>query len=113
MSLFFDYPLPEHLIAQQPAARRDESRLLVVRRTDGMLEHRIFRDLPELLSPGDLLILNDTKVLPARLLGVREKTGGKWEALYLRQAPDGLWEMMTKTRGHPVSAEAFAVAPPS
>ena len=113
MAPFFDYPLPEHLIAQQPAPRRDQSRLLVVRRADGMLEHRIFRDLPGLLSPGDLLVLNDTKVLPARLLGVREKTGGKWEALYLRQTPDDLWEMMTKTRGHPVSGEAFAVAPPS
>src|SRR5437764_7357970 len=101
--LFFDYTLPEHLIAQEPAARRDESRLLVVRRSTGELEHRVFRDLPELLAPGDLLVLNDTKVLPARVLGRRESTGGRWEGLYLRTTPDGLWEMMTKTRGHPVS----------
>src|SRR5438045_6912837 len=107
--LFFDYDLPGHLIAQEPAARRDESRLLVVRRTSGELEHRVFRDLPELLAPGDLLVLNDTKVLPARLVGRREKTGGRWEGLFLRQTPDGLWEMLAQTRGHPEAGEAFAV----
>src|SRR5947208_15246611 len=109
MNLFFDYTLPEHLIAQQPAARRDESRLLVVRRATGDLEHRVFRDLPELLAPGDLLVLNDTRVLPARLLGRRDATGGKWEGLFLRQTVDGLWELMTKTRGHPTSGEVFSV----
>src|SRR5436190_1549819 len=99
--MFFDYHLPERLIAQQPAARRDESRLLVVRRDSGTLSHHVFRDLPDLLAAGDLLVLNDTKVLPARLLGVREQTGGKWEGLYLGRTAAGLWELMTKTRGHP------------
>jgi S-adenosylmethionine:tRNA ribosyltransferase-isomerase len=108
---FFDYHLPERLVAQEPAARRDGSRLLVARRSTGELEHRVFRDLPELLVPGDLLVLNDTKVLPARLVGRREKTGGKWEGLYLHQAPDGLWEMLAQTRGHPDAGEAFAVEP--
>lgn len=108
MPLFFDYDLPDRLIAQEPAARRDEARLLVVRRGPGELEHRVFRDLPDLLRPGDLLVLNDTKVLPARLLGRREKTGGGWEGLFLREHPDGMWELMTKTRGHPISGEVFA-----
>src|SRR5438067_7168933 len=107
--LFFDYTLPEHLIAQEPAARRDESRLLVVNRRTGGLEHRVFRDLPELLAPGDLLVLNDTKVLPARLVGRREKTGGRWEGLFLQQQPDGLWEVLAQTRGHPGTGESFAV----
>src|SRR4051794_24574722 len=85
MTHFFDYLLPEALIAQHPADRRDESRLLVVRRDSGAIEHRVFRALPGLLAPGDLLVLNDTKVLPARLVGRREKTGGKWEGLFLRR----------------------------
>jgi len=97
---FFDYELPERLIAQQPAERRDDSRLLVVRRADRSLEHRTFRDLPDLLNPGDLLVLNDTKVLPARLLGTRAATGGKWEGLFLQRTPEGLWELLCKTRGY-------------
>jgi S-adenosylmethionine:tRNA ribosyltransferase-isomerase len=108
---FFDYELPERLIAQHPADRRDESRLLVVRRATDELEHRVFRELPDLLSPGDLLVLNDTKVLPARVLGHRESSGGQWQGLFRRTAADGLWEMMTKSRGHPVSGEGFAVEP--
>src|SRR5436305_14886335 len=75
--LFFDYELPPRLVAQEPAARRDESRLLVADRSTGELHHRHFRDLPDYLRPGDRLVLNDTKVLPARLVGRREKTGGK------------------------------------
>ena len=111
MSPFFDFDLPEHLIAQHPAERRDQARLLVVRRESGELEHRIVRDLPELLAPGDLVVLNDTKVLPARLVGRRDATGGAWESLFLRETPEGLWEMMAKTRGHPVSGDAFVVEP--
>src|SRR5439155_23976377 len=88
---FFDYELPAHLIAQHPAAQRDESRLLVLSRDSGEIAHRQFRDLPELLQPGDLLVLNDTRVLPARLVGRRERTGGKWEGLVLREAGGGLW----------------------
>jgi S-adenosylmethionine:tRNA ribosyltransferase-isomerase len=103
---FFDYHLPEHLIAQHPVERRDESRLLVVRRESDEIEHRTFRDLPELLARGDLLVLNDTKVLPARLIGIREETGGKWEALFLKET-GGLWEMLAHTRGHPVSGTVF------
>ncbi len=103
---FFDYHLPDHLIAQEPAAARDGSRLLVVRRESGDLEHRHFRDLPGLLAPGDLLVLNDTKVIPARVVGRRAATGGKWEGLFLREA-DGTWEMLAQTRGFPQSGAVF------
>src|SRR5205085_8058746 len=94
-----DYPLPEHLIAQEPAVPRDASRLLVLRRADVSIAHHFFRDLPDLLAAGDLLILNDTRVLPARLIGRRESTGGKWEGLFLGAAADGSWEMLCQTRG--------------
>src|SRR5437763_7112751 len=109
---FLDYDLPEHLIAQEPAARRDASRLLIVRRADQSLEHRSFCDLPDLLAPGDLLVLNDTRVVPARLLGRRERTGGKWEGLFLR-ASDGAWELLCQTRGRLVEGEAVVVGPGS
>jgi S-adenosylmethionine:tRNA ribosyltransferase-isomerase len=104
---FFDYHLPDHLIAQHPAGRRDESRLLVVRRDTAALEHRTFRDLPDLLAPGDLLVLNDTKVLPARVVGRREGTGGKWQGLFLSRTADGLWEMLAQTRGYPEAGTVF------
>src|SRR5262245_35651502 len=108
---FLDYPLPERLIAQEPAARRDASRLLVVRRPDASLEHRSFADLPELLSPGDLLVLNDTRVVPARLLGRRQPTGGKWEGLFLRVTAEGLWELLCQTRGRLSEGDVIAVEP--
>src|SRR4051812_3270635 len=98
---FFDYTLSEHLIAQHPAAERDAAKLLVVRRDSRTIEHRTFRDLPDLLAPGDLVVLNDTRVLPARLVGRRESTGGKWEGLFLRTAERGLWEMLAQTRSYP------------
>lgn len=103
---FFDYHLPEHLIAQHPATRRDEARLLVVRRGDATFEHRTFCDLPKLLAPGDLVVFNDTRVLPARLFGRRESTGGKWEALFLTTR-DGLWELLAQTRSYPAPGAAF------
>jgi len=108
---FFDYDLPQHLIAQAPAAQRDAARLLVVRRATHTLEHRTVADLPDLLSPGDLLVLNDTKVLPARLVGTREATGGKWEGLFLGEPEPGVWELMAKTRGYVRRGEAIAIDP--
>ncbi len=104
---FFDYHLPEHLIAQHPAAERDAARLLVVHRAARLIEHRTFRDLPDLLAPGDLVVLNDTRVLPARLVGRRESTGGKWEGLFLRVSEGGLWEMLAQTRSYPELGTAF------
>jgi S-adenosylmethionine:tRNA ribosyltransferase-isomerase len=106
-----DYVLPPHLIAQEPTADRDAARLLVVDRSTGQLSHFHFRDLPCLLSPGDLLVLNVTRVLPARLIGRRERTGGKWEGLFLRATPGGLWELLAQTRGHPEPGEVIVIEP--
>jgi S-adenosylmethionine:tRNA ribosyltransferase-isomerase len=72
---------------------------MVVRRDTGLIEHRHVRNLPELLTANDLLVLNDTKVLPARLRGNRGDTGGKWEGLFLRTTSDGYWEILSQTRG--------------
>lgn len=82
----FDFALPEAQIAQTPAERRDASRLLVVNRSTGERAHRGFRDFPSLLRKGDLLVLNDTRVVPARLLGQKEGTGGRVELLVVRPA---------------------------
>lgn len=105
----FDYHLPGDRIAQQPVEPRDQARLMVIRRGEGRWEHRIFADLPDLLDPGDLLVRNDTKVLPARLIGRRAATGGSWEGLYLRSEADGTWAILAKTRGSPRSGEVFEV----
>ncbi len=107
----FDYDLPTEFIAQEPVQPRDQSRLLVVRRRNRSLEHRHFFDVPELLLPGDLLVLNDTRVLHARLLGQRAKTGGKWEGLFLRALDDGTWEMLCQTRGRLLPGETIRVEP--
>src|SRR5689334_540969 len=89
----FDYPLPEAQIAQSPIEPRDASRLLLLDRERGTISHHRFRDLPSLLAPGDLLVLNDTRVLPARLIGVKP-TGGRAEALLLRDLGGDRWEAM-------------------
>jgi S-adenosylmethionine:tRNA ribosyltransferase-isomerase len=80
----YDYCLPQDLIAQKPSCRRSESRLLVLRRADGSVHHSIFRELPKFCQPGDLLVLNDTKVVAARLMG-RRQTGGKVEVFLLER----------------------------
>jgi S-adenosylmethionine:tRNA ribosyltransferase-isomerase len=90
----YDYDLPDRLIAQHPGARRDESRLLVVHRASGRLEHRTFRDLAPLLAPGDALVVNTTRVFRARLLGTRDGSGAPAEVLLLRERGDGRWEAM-------------------
>lgn len=91
----FDYELPEELIAQEPLAERDRSRLLVVDRKSRAIEHRFFYDLPEYLRDDDLVVLNDTRVARARLIG-RKETGGKAEVLLLERLGPGLWEAMVK-----------------
>jgi S-adenosylmethionine:tRNA ribosyltransferase-isomerase len=91
----FDYVLPEGTIAQKPAEPRDSSKLLVVDRQSSLISHRIFKDLPDLLHPGDVLILNQTKVFPARLLG-KKKTGGKVELLLLSQQGSSEYQALCK-----------------
>ena len=84
----FDYNLPEGLIAQRPCERRDESRLLVLNRKDGKIIHSRFREILNYLNEGDCLVLNNSKVIPARLIGKKEITGGKAEFLLIkRKAP--------------------------
>jgi S-adenosylmethionine:tRNA ribosyltransferase-isomerase len=107
---FFDYELPADRIAQEPLAERDQARLLVLRRATGELTHHTFADLLNLLDAKDLLVLNDTRVLPARLRGRRQRTGGKWEGLFLRLAEDASWEMLSKTRGRLYKDEIIEVA---
>jgi len=84
----FDYHLPPELIAQHPVPQRDQSRLLVLKRKEKTWEHKIFADLPEYLNPGDLLIINDTKVIPGRLYG-RKESGGKIEILLVKEVKNG------------------------
>ena len=95
----YDFELPPALIAQHPAGRRDESRLLVVHRSTGWLEHRRFRDLVEYFAPGDALVVNATRVLRARLLGTRDKSGGKAEIFLLRPLGSDRWEAMVHPGG--------------
>ena len=95
----YDFHLPPELIAQHPAGKRDESRLLVVHRDTGELEHRRFRDLVEYPAPGDALVLNATRVLRARLLGTRDKSGGKAEIFLLRPLGGDRWEAMVHPGG--------------
>ncbi|MBR3307133.1 MAG: tRNA preQ1(34) S-adenosylmethionine ribosyltransferase-isomerase QueA [Lachnospiraceae bacterium] len=90
------YELPEELIAQDPIADRSASRLLVFDRENGGITHRHFSDLPEYLTPGDCLVLNDTRVIPARLMGVKEDTGAAIEVLLLKRLGDRSWEVLTR-----------------
>jgi S-adenosylmethionine:tRNA ribosyltransferase-isomerase len=92
----FDYHLPEELIAQRPVEPRDASRLMVVDRGSGALAHRYFRDLPEYLRPGDALVVNETRVMPARLMGQRAETGGAIEVLLLKRIDKDRWETLVK-----------------
>lgn len=94
----FNYELPKELIAPYPVPKRSEARLLVLDRKTRKLEHRIFKDLVEYFTPGDLLVLNNTKVLPARLFG-RKPTGGRVEALLLKRVEENIWEMLVKPSG--------------
>lgn len=92
----FDYDLPEELIAQHPAQKRDMSRLLVYNRKTTEVQHRIFKDVGEYLKEGDCLVINDTRVLPARLYGEREDSGGSIEFLLLERLGDHRWEVLVK-----------------
>lgn len=107
----FDFQLPDELVAQRPAPERDASRLLVLPRAaplealPGALEHRTFRELPALLEPSDLLVLNETAVFPARLLGRRAATGGKVEVFLLGPRASGNWEALVRSKSRPRPGE--------
>jgi S-adenosylmethionine:tRNA ribosyltransferase-isomerase len=92
----FDYELPEELIAQFPLPNRDESRLLVLDKKAESIKHCVFSQLSEFLNKGDLLVLNNTKVIPARLIGKKAQSSGSVEILLLSMRPDGLWEALVK-----------------
>ena len=92
----FDYPLDESLIAQTPLLKRDESRLLVMNRKTGELEHKKFFNVIDYLNPGDTLVVNDTKVIPARLIGVKEETDAVIEILILKDLHDNIFECLAK-----------------
>ena len=92
----FYYDLPQELIAQDPLLKRSDSRLMVLNRGDDSIEHRHFSDILDYLNPGDCLVINDTKVLPARLIGVKEDTGASIEVLLLKRHSDTVWETLVK-----------------
>ena len=92
----FNFELPQELIAQHPMEKRDESRLMVVNKMSSEIEHKKFKDIIEYLNPGDCLVLNDTRVLPARLLGEKEGSGGKMEFLLLKRIDVDHWETLVK-----------------
>ena len=92
----FNYNLPKELIAQVPIKNRDESRLMVLDREHKTIEHKIFKDIIDYLQPGDCLVRNNTKVIPARLYGVKEETGANVEFLLLKRVDGDIWEVMVK-----------------
>ena len=92
----FYYELPEELIAQDPLEDRSSSRLLVLDKKTGETEHHVFREIVNYLDPGDCLVINDTKVIPARLIGAKEETGAKIEVLLLKRGADDVWENLVK-----------------
>lgn len=106
----FDYHLPPELIAQQPAAERTQARLMLVNRSTGALSHHRAADLPSLLQPGDLVVLNDTRVIPARVFGRKQKTGGKVETLFIEERGKNLWEAFWHSSGRPKAGDVLLLA---
>ncbi len=92
----YDYDIPKHLIAQCPATKRDESRLLILHRENSKIEHRKFYDITDYLNSGDVLVLNDTKVSPARIIGSRT-TGGRVEGLIIKEVGENVWEVLLQS----------------
>jgi len=108
----YAYSLPHELIAQMPVEHRIDARLMVVDCMSGTILHHHVRDLPQFLRPEDCLVLNNTKVLPARLMGRRTKTGGNWEGLFLTADEHGIWKILSKTRGKLMPGEQIALQTP-
>ena len=110
---YYDFELPQRLIAQHPLANRLDARMLVVDRQKDTIEHRQIRDLPHYFRATDTLVFNNTKVIPARLIGNRSRSGGKWEGLFLGVVENGLWKIFSKTRGKLVSGETITLVAPN
>ena len=92
----FDFDLPKELIAQHPAEKRDGCRLMLLDKNNGKIEHKVFKDIIDYLEPGDCLVMNDTRVIPARLIGTKEGSGGKMEFLLLKRIDQDHWETLVK-----------------
>ncbi len=101
----YDFDYPSELIAQEPPKNRADARMMVVDRKNATISHHRVHDLPRFLKPEDCLVVNNTKVLPARLVGTRKKTGGQWEGLFVGVDSKGLWKFIGKTRGKMVPGE--------
>ncbi len=106
----FDYHLPSGLIAQEPLEVRDRARMLVVYRSENRMEHRQVADLPDYLRAGDLLVANDTRVIPARLTGVKAGTGGSVEVLLLEEMEPGIWDVLIKASRRPKTGDVISIA---
>jgi len=109
MEPWIEYTLPPELVAQEPLNSRVDARLMLVDRQHQTIDHHHIRDLPRLLQPGDRLVLNDTKVIPAQLRGLRTKTGGRWQGLFLGVTEAGDWKIVCKTRGRLQPLEKIAL----
>ncbi|TWT70221.1 tRNA preQ1(34) S-adenosylmethionine ribosyltransferase-isomerase QueA [Crateriforma conspicua] len=106
----YDYTLPRERIAQEPLKVRSDSRLMIVDRQTGQIEHSHVRDIREHLRAEDALVLNNSKVVPAKLVGYRTRTGGRWQGLFLRcDSQSGVWEVLTKTRGTLQTGETITI----
>jgi S-adenosylmethionine:tRNA ribosyltransferase-isomerase len=105
----YDYNLPINLIAQLPAEKRHQSRLMIVHKHSLQVEHRAFSDITQFFAPGDCLVLNNTRVVPARIKGYRQKTGGKWEGLFLSQLHDGTWKIIGHSGGKLLAGETICI----
>ena len=107
----YDFALPRELIAQEPTAKRTDSRMMVIHRGTGHLDHVSVRDLPSFLRAGDAMVVNDSKVIPARLIGFRAQTRGRWEGLFIREE-NGVAELICKTRGYIQPGEEIVLRDP-
>lgn len=105
----YEYELPKELIAQQPLRNREDARLMLADRDHNMIDHYHVRDLGDVLRPGDCLVLNNTKVIPAKIVGKRKQTGGRWQGLFLQSDENGNWKLLCKTRGKMKAGETVVV----
>lgn len=107
----YNFELPRELIAQEPTARRTDSRMMIIHRSSGRIDHASVKDLPDFLRAGDAMVVNDSRVIPARLVGYREKTRGRWEGLFLREE-NGVAELICKSRGYIQPGESIVLRDP-